>query len=146
MDRKVLQGAGKSLLAGLKVWERGRFESLEMEGKDKERRFTMALAVSPTDILHQIAGTLVAQKKHRSVEEALREIALSAIRNKIASYRRRISRLEHKHGKDFATFSAQLQGRAMPADEDDWFAWRSALGMLADWQQVYQDLIDERSR
>jgi hypothetical protein len=76
----------------------------------------------------------------------LREIALSAIKSKIASYRRRISRLEHKYSKDFATFSAQLQGRAMPADEDDWFAWRSALGMLADWQQVYQDLIDERYR
>lgn len=106
----------------------------------------MSYSASPTHILTTVAGTLVARQKYSSIEEALRELALSAVREKTAYYRRRIRRLERKHATDFDTFTARLKGRATPAEEDDWLAWRSARSMLADWQQAYRDLLNDRSR
>jgi hypothetical protein len=60
-------------------------------------------------------------------------------------YRRRIKRMENKYGMDFDKFTARLKGKATPAQEDDWLAWKSARSMLADWQKTYQDLRHEIS-
>lgn len=106
----------------------------------------MPYSTSPTDILTSVAGTLVAEQKFASIEEALKELALSAVRGKAMVYQRRIKRLERKYSADFDTFSADLVGQATPAEEDDWLEWRSALRMFADWQQTYQDLLNDRVR
>lgn len=106
----------------------------------------MPHTASPSQILTTVAGTLVAKDKFASLEEALRELALAAVRNKTGYYRRRIRGLEDKYEMDFETFTAHLKGRATPAEEDDWLAWRSARRMLADWQQAYRDLRNGRSR
>jgi hypothetical protein len=82
----------------------------------------------------------VATQRYPTMEAALRDLALAAVRNKTLSYRRRIRRLERKYETDFDAFSAHLQGRSTPAEEDDWFAWRSARRMLVDWQETYQEL------
>ena len=102
--------------------------------------------VVPTDILTTVAGTLVAKRRYANREEALRSLALAVIRGKTAYYRRRIRRFERKHHMNFDRFAARLKGRATPVEEDDWFAWRSAGRMLADWQQAYEDLRHARSR
>ncbi|MDO9129243.1 MAG: hypothetical protein Q7U34_05190, partial [Anaerolineales bacterium] len=73
-------------------------------------------------------------------------MALAAVRNKTVYYRRRIRGLERKYGIKFDAFTAQLKGRATPAEEDDWLAWRSAEHMLADWEQTCTDLLHDRSR
>ena len=106
----------------------------------------MSYSVSASDILTAVAGSLVAKQAYPSIEEALWELALSAVRGKMAYYRRRIRKLERKYATDLEAFTARLQGRATPAEEDDWFAWRSAQRMLADWQQAYRDLRDARPR
>lgn len=106
----------------------------------------MSYSVSPTDILTSVAGSLVAKQRYTSIEEALRELALASVRSKTAYYRRRIRRLERKYATDFDTFTARMKGRATPAEEDDWLAWRSARRMLADWQQAYRDLRNGRTR
>lgn len=106
----------------------------------------MTVHVSPTDVLHIVARTLVAQEKYPSIEEALRQLALSVVRSKITAYRRRIRALERKYATDLTTFTTRLQGRATPAEEDDWLAWRSAQNMAADWQQTYQDLLNGGNR
>lgn len=106
----------------------------------------MSYSTSPTDILTSVAGTLVAEQKFATIEEALKELALSAVREKTMIYRRRIKRLERKYSADFDTFSAHLMGQATPTEEDDWLAWRSARRMLADWQKTYQDLRNDRVR
>jgi hypothetical protein len=54
----------------------------------------MSVNVSPTDVLTSVARSLVATEKFANIEEALREMALAAVRNKIAYYRRRIRTLE----------------------------------------------------
>jgi len=95
---------------------------------------------SPAEILTSVAGSLVVSQRYTTMEAALRDLALSAVRSKTLHYRRRIRRLERKYATDFDTFSTRLQGRATPAEEDDWFAWRSARRMLVDWQQTYQKL------
>jgi len=102
--------------------------------------------LAPTDILTAIAGTLVAKNKYTSREEALRALALAVIRSKMAYYRRRIRRLERKHHTNLDRFTARLKGRATPGEEDDWFEWRSAGRMLADWHQAYEDLCHARAR
>jgi len=102
----------------------------------------MSANVSPTDVLNSIARSLVAPEKFANIEEALRQLAMAAVRSKIAYYRRRIRALERKYATDFNTFTTRLQGRATPAEEDDWLAWRSAQRMEADWQQIYQDLLN----
>ena len=104
----------------------------------------MSLSPSPAHILNTVARSLVAKQKYASIEEALWELALAAVRSKTVYYRRRIRRLERKYESDFDTFTAWLKGKATPVEEDDWLAWRSAQGMLADWQQAYRDLLNER--
>ena len=106
----------------------------------------MSHSVTPADILTTVAGSLVAKQKYSSLEEALRGLALSAVRSKTAYYQRRIRKLERKYATDFDSFSTRLKGRATPAEEDDWLAWRSARRMLADWQQAYRDLRNDRPR
>lgn len=105
----------------------------------------MALA-SPTHILNKVADSLVATQKYASVEEAFWEMAISTVRHRVAYYQRRLRKMEHKYKTDFDTFSAKLKGKATPAQEDDWLAWKSARRMLADWQKSYQDLLNERPR
>lgn len=106
----------------------------------------MPHTASPSRILTTVASTLVAKDKFASVEEALRELALAAVKSKAVYYRRRIRRLENKYNANFEAFTASLRGRATPAEEDDWLAWQSARRMLADWQQAYRGLQNGRSR
>ncbi len=106
----------------------------------------MSLSTSPSNVLNTLARSLVAKQAYPSVEEALRELALTAVRSKIAYYQRRIRSMERKHGTSFDKFSLRLKGRATPAQEDDWLAWRSAQRMLADWHKTYRDLLNGGTR
>jgi hypothetical protein len=106
----------------------------------------MALQTSPSSVLTKVANSLVAAKRYSTTEEALWDMALSTVRGKIAYYRRRIRRLENKHGMDFDQFTAHLKGKATPAQEDDWLAWKSARSMLKDWQTTYKNLLHEQPR
>jgi hypothetical protein len=99
----------------------------------------MSVATS-VDVLTTIARSLVVAQEYPSIEEALQGMAVSEVQRKIAYYRRRIRGLERKYGTDFDTFSARIQGRATPSEEDDWLAWRSANTMLADWQKTSEKL------
>jgi hypothetical protein len=100
----------------------------------------MTLYNSPSSVLNKVAGSLVAAKRFATVEEALWDMAVSTVRGKVTYYRRRIRRMENKYGMDFDKFTARLKGKATPAQEDDWLAWKSARSMLAGWQKTYQDL------
>lgn len=106
----------------------------------------MTLHTSPNSVLTKVANSLVAAKRYSTAEEALWDMALSTVRGKVAYYRRRIRRMENKHGMDFDKFTTHLKGKASPAQEDDWLAWKSARSMLTDWQKTYQELLNERSR
>jgi hypothetical protein len=106
----------------------------------------MALHTSPNMVLTKVAASLVAAKRYSTTEEALWDMALSTVRGKVSYYRRRIRRLEAKHGMDFDAFTAYLKDRASPTQEDEWLSWKSALSMLKDWQMTYRDMLDEQSR
>jgi hypothetical protein len=54
--------------------------------------------------------------------------------------------MENKYGADFDKFTVRLKGKATPAQEDDWLAWKSARSMLMDWQKTYQDLLHASHR
>jgi hypothetical protein len=96
--------------------------------------------ISPTAVLNGIADTLVLEARFASKEDALRSLARSAVGARIVRYRRRIQRLERKHGTDFAGFTQQIEGSATPQQEDDWLTWRSAIEMINEWQAVYRSL------
>jgi hypothetical protein len=100
----------------------------------------MSAMTSPVEVLATIARSLVVAREYPSVEEALQGMAVSEAQRRVAYYRRRIHRMERKYGTDFESFGARLQGRATPAEEDDWLAWRSAQRMLADWQSTHEEL------
>ena len=106
----------------------------------------MSLHITAKDTLNLLAQSLVMSHQYASTDDALRDIALAAVRNKVSYYQRRIRALECKHQTDFEAFTSRLEGSASPADEDDWLAWRSARRMKADWEQVYRELRDERAR
>jgi hypothetical protein len=106
----------------------------------------MTLHTSPNSVLNKVAASLVAAKRYSTTEEALWNMALSTVRGKVAYYRRRIRRLENKHGMDFDKFTTRLKGKATPVQEDDWLEWKSARSMLLDWQKTYQDLRSEHTR
>ena len=96
--------------------------------------------ISPSAVLNRIADSLVVEARFASKEEALRSLARAAVRERVLRYRRRIGRLERKHGVDFTGFTRQIEGSATPQQEDDWLAWRSAIDMLNEWQAIYHDL------
>ena len=100
----------------------------------------MTLHTSPNSVLHKVARSLVAAKRFATMEEALWDMAISTVRGKVTYYRRRIRKMENKYEMDFDKFTTRLKGKATPAQEDDWLAWKSARSMLADWQKTYQDL------
>ncbi len=104
----------------------------------------MTLRTSPTTVLNKIATSLVAQERYQTVEEALWEMAISTLQKKVSYYQRRIRKLEKKYGMNFERFTNYLKNQANPAEEDDWFAWRSAQNMLNDWKKTYQDLRHAR--
>ena len=106
----------------------------------------MTLHTSPNSVLNKVAASLVAVKRYSTTEEALRDMALSTVRGKITYYRRRIRKMEKKHGMDFEMFPARVNGKPTPAQEDEWLAWKSARSMLMDWQKTYQDLRSEYAR
>lgn len=101
----------------------------------------MTLPHSPNSVLNKVANSLVAEKRFATVEDALWDMAISTVRGKMTYYRRRTRKMENKYGMDFDKFTARLKGKATPAQEDDWLAWKSARSMLADWQKTYQDLL-----
>lgn len=106
----------------------------------------MALYHSPNSVLNKVARSLVARQRFATVEDALRDMAVSTVRNKVAYYRRRVRKMENKYRMDFDKFTARLKGKATPAQEDDWLAWKSARSMLSDWQKTYQDLRHAQNR
>jgi hypothetical protein len=103
----------------------------------------MINGISPMVVINQVAASLVARQRYPTMEKAIRELALSSIRSKTVYYRRRIRKLENKYGTDFDNFTVRIRNKATPSEEDDWLEWRSAQAMLADWQNVYQDLVHE---
>jgi hypothetical protein len=106
----------------------------------------MTLYNSPNSVLNKVAGSLVAEKRFATVEEALWDMAVSTVRGKVTYYRRKIRKMENKYGMEFDKFTTRLKGTATPAQEDDWLAWKSAISMLADWQKTYQDLLHASHR
>ena len=100
----------------------------------------MSAMISPADVLTTIARSLVAMQRYSTIEDALDGMAISEVQRKIGHYQRRLRALERKHGSDFDAFTARLQNRATPEEEDDWLAWRSARQMLADWQRASEGL------
>jgi hypothetical protein len=101
---------------------------------------------TPNSVLNKVANSLVAARRFSTVEDALWDLAISAVRSKMSYYRRRIKKMENKYGMDFDKFTARLKGKATPDQEDDWLDWKSARSMLADWQKTYQDLLHEQNR
>jgi hypothetical protein len=100
----------------------------------------MTLYHSPNSVLNKVAASLVAAKRFATVEDALWNMAISTVRGKVTYYRRRIRKMENKYEMDFEKFNTRLKGKATPAQEDDWLAWKSARSMLADWEKTYQEL------
>ena len=103
----------------------------------------MAIGLTPIKVINQVASSLVAKHRYMTLEEAIWNMALSSVRNKTVYYRRRIRKLEKKYGIDFDHFTSRLKNQALPSEEDDWLAWRSARSILADWEKTYQDLLHE---
>lgn len=105
----------------------------------------MTIHTLPNSVLTKVARSLVASRRFATVEDALWDMAISTVRGRISYYRRRIKRMENKYGMDFDKFTARLKGKATPAQEDDWLAWKSARSMLADWQKTYRVLQQKTS-
>jgi hypothetical protein len=106
----------------------------------------MSTSILATEVLHSVAQTLVKTRKYQDIEQAFREMALITVRNKMNYYQRQLRRFQRKYAMDFKTFTEQLKGKATPAEEDDWLAWRSAQNMEADWKQTYQELLKNEAR
>lgn len=92
------------------------------------------------NVLNGIADSLVIEAKFASKEDALRSLARSAVRDRMARYRRRIQRLERKYETDFVGFTRAIESKATPQQEDDWLTWKSAIEMMNEWKAVYQSL------
>ncbi len=102
-----------------------------------------------------IVEPLVRHQAFPSAEDAVRELVLEFILRQIDRYRRRITKLEKRHGMSFEDFSAYLKERsallsndqldpqqkrriaqAVMIEEEDWLDWKIARDFLEGWLSV----------
>jgi len=88
----------------------------------------------------RLFSPLITEGVFRDFEHAFQALLLDYIDEKIASYRDRVSQFESQHQQSFDEFSASLQGRAIPEQEDDWMDWEVAVAFLQKWQRIREQL------
>jgi hypothetical protein len=90
-----------------------------------------------SDILKPLLATGVYKDERR----ALKDIVADYVQRKIDAYSAVILQMEQKHGKDFKTFSMDIERRASVSKEDDWMEWKAAITMKEAWQQAFKKLL-----
>ncbi len=112
-----------------------------------------------TATLTSIVEPLVRRKLFSTTEEAVRELMQDYTLRQISSYQRQIAELEQKYGMNFTKFTQYLRergtmlqskelsprqrqalGRALMAEEDDWFDWKVATEMLQSWLGLREEV------
>ncbi len=112
-----------------------------------------------TASLASIIEPLVKRKLFPTTEDAVRELMQDYTLRQISSYQRQIAQLERKYGMSFTNFTQYLRergamlqskelsaeqrqalGRALMAEEDDWFDWKVATEMLQSWLGLREEV------
>jgi len=99
----------------------------------------MSTAIERT--LPIIIEPLVRRGWYKSPAEALKEIVLEYVRQKINKAKAEIAALETKYGMTFEEFTEAIKGKASIQEEDDWMQWESALDMLQAWQETEKEIL-----
>ena len=95
--------------------------------------------------ISDIVKPLLASGVYKDEKRALRDIVTDYVQRKIDTYTSIISRMEKKHGKNFAAFSKDLKRKATMAREDDWMEWKAAIEMREAWQQTFKKILRNAS-
>ena len=91
--------------------------------------------------ISDILKPLLAAGVYKDEKLALKDIVADYVRRKIDAYGTVILRMEQKYGKDFKSFSRDIEQRASVAKEDDWMEWKAAITMKEAWQQAFKKLL-----
>ncbi|MBI3360725.1 MAG: hypothetical protein HY023_06405 [Chloroflexi bacterium] len=80
-----------------------------------------------------------------SFERAFRALLLDYVERKIETYKRKIAEFEARYQQTFEAYSAALQGRATPDEEEVWIDWEVALTFLRKWQKIHAQIAADGS-
>lgn len=96
---------------------------------------------SPTEIqlveyAARLFAPLIREGVFENLERAFRALLLDYIERQIATYKNKAVAFEARYQQSFESFTASLQGRAAPEEEEIWMDWEAALTFLNKWQRI----------
>ena len=91
------------------------------------------------EILENQARPLIQIGVYKDEAAFLRDLVRDMAQRKIEVYRNRVKEYEKKH-ESWERFTAEIQGTATPAQEDEWMEWEADRDMLEAWQEVMRKL------
>ena len=95
-------------------------------------------------ILTHLIKPLILSGVYKNETVALKDIVVTHIENKIRTYDRIINIFQKKYGKNFDTFSKDLENKVTPDLEDDWMEWKGAIEIKELWNEALKEVLDSK--
>jgi hypothetical protein len=97
-------------------------------------------------IVSDLVRPLVLSGAYKDETVALKDIVASHIERKLENYNKIIQALQGKYGKDFDTFTKDIENRATPDLEDDWMEWKGAMEMKKAWNEAFKEVLESEGK
>jgi len=97
------------------------------------------------DYAERLFEPLIREGVFENFERAFRALLLDYVERQIAAYREKAGLFEARAQQSFEAFTASLQGRATPDEEEEWLDWEAALIFLRKWQQIHKQIASKGS-
>ena len=91
----------------------------------------------------RLFAPLIREGVFENFERAFRALLLDYIERQIAVYKNKAAEFEARYQQSFEAFTASLQGRATPAEEEAWLDWEAALIFLRKWQNIRKQVAGD---
>jgi len=98
------------------------------------------MSMTVPEVIPLLTEPFVRTGVYKSRGEALKELVLEQVRQRIEEAEEEIVSFRRKYAMDFDEFTASLAGEADTQEEDDWMAWESARDMLESWKAIEADI------
>jgi lipopolysaccharide biosynthesis regulator YciM len=85
--------------------------------------------------LEDLARPFIGAGLYDSKEAFLRDVVKDMAQHKAKSYERTVRKYQRRY-KSWKKFTTEIEGKATPAQEDEWMEWEAARNMLKAWKEL----------
>lgn len=96
-------------------------------------------------LISSLIKPLVLSGLYKDEVVALKDIIVNQIENKIKTYNKTIKALQKKYGKDFGSFTVEIENKSTPEFEDDWMEWKGAIEMKKAWDETLKEVLQSEA-